>query len=241
VGPQGIQGLTGATGATGPAGATGAAGAAGAVWRSGTGAPANTLGVNGDFYLNTATDDVYTKASGVYTVTANIKGATGAAGATGATGATGPTGPAGSVFDFKLRKTADESVASSTTLQNDDTLKIALAANDAVEFSGMLFVSSTSSTPDIKVTFTVPSGATVRWFAEWFQTGSTYQNSGLVIASGTTASFTVAANTLGTVKFSGIVVNGSTAGDLQFQWAQNASNSAAVKVEQRSFLLGSKF
>ena len=43
------------------------------------------------------------------------------------------------------------------------------------------------------------------------------------------------------VDISFIVVNGSTAGDLQFQWAQNTSNSTAVKVEQRSFLLGSKF
>jgi hypothetical protein len=170
-------------------------------------------------------------------------GATGPAGPTGLTGAagaTGATGPAGSVFDYKLRKTSDESVSSSTTLQNDDVLKIALAASDAVEFSAVMFVSSTSATPDFKMTFTVPSGASVRWFAEWFD-GVLYQSSSIVTASGTTANFAVAANTLGMVKLTGIVVNGSTAGDLQLQWAQNTSNGTSVTVQQRSFLLGSKF
>jgi hypothetical protein len=225
-GDTGAQGLPGATGATGPKGDTGAAGSVGPQGPQGVAGATGATGATGPQGL---------------TGPAGATGPAGPTGLTGAAGATGATGPAGSVFDYKLRKTADESVSSSTTLQNDDVLKIALAASDAVEFSGMLFVSSTSANPDIKVTFTVPSGATVRWFAEWFQSGSAYQNSGLVTASGTTATFMVAANTLGTVKFDGIVVNGSTAGDLQFQWAQNTSSSTAVKVEQRSFLIGSKF
>jgi hypothetical protein len=171
---------------------------------------------------------------------AGATGPAGPTGPTGAAGATGATGPAGSVFDYKLRKTADESVSSSTTLQNDDVLKIALAASDAVEFSAVMFVSSTSSTPDFKMTFTVPSGASVRWLAEYFD-GANYQGSSVITGSGTTVAFGVAANVVGMVKLSGIVVNGSNAGDLQLQWAQNTSNGTAVKVEQRSFLLGSKF
>ena len=166
-------------------------------------------------------------------------GPTGPTGAAGAAGATGATGPAGSVFDYKYRKTADESVSSSTTLQNDDTLKIALAASDAVEFSAVMFVSSTSATPDFKMTFTVPSGASVRWHAEWFD--GAFQASSIVTSSGTTATFLITENRLGIVKLTGIVVNGSNAGDLQLQWAQNQSNSSAVKVEQRSFIRGSKF
>jgi hypothetical protein len=72
-GPQGPKGDTGATGpvgatgpagasgsgATGPAGATGAAGANGATWLSGSGIPASSLGVNGDFYFNLANSDVF--------------------------------------------------------------------------------------------------------------------------------------------------------------------------------------
>lgn len=171
---------------------------------------------------------------------AGATGPAGPTGPTGAAGATGATGPAGSVFDYKLRKTADESVSSSTTLQNDDVLKIALAASDAVEFSAVMFVSSTSSTPDFKMTFTVPSGASVRWHAEYFD-GANYQGSSVITGSGTTIPFQVAANVVGMVKLTGIVVNGSNAGDLQLQWAQNTSNGTSVTVQQRSFLLGSKF
>jgi hypothetical protein len=210
---KGDKGDTGNVGPQGPLGATGAQGP------QGPAGPQGAAGAKGDV---------------------GPQGPTGPQGPVGATGATGATGPAGSVFDYKLRKTVDESVSSSTTLQNDDNLKIALSASDAVEFSGMVFVSSSSATPDIKLTFTVPSGASVRWFAEWFE-GANYASSGIVTASGATASFAVSAGTVGLVKFSGIVVNGSSAGDLQFQWAQNSSNSAAVKVEQRSFLIGSKF
>lgn len=63
------------------------------VWRNGTGAPSNTLGINGDYYLNTTTGsgkgDVYKKAAGVYGIVGNIAGAIGATGATGAAGAPG--------------------------------------------------------------------------------------------------------------------------------------------------------
>lgn len=94
-GSTGATGPTGATGATGATGSTGAAGADGAVWRNGTGVPSNGTGVNGDFYLDDATGDVYKRASGTYSVVANIEGPTGPTGATGATGATGSTGPTG--------------------------------------------------------------------------------------------------------------------------------------------------
>ena len=97
-GPQGPKGDTGATGPQGPkgdTGATGTAGAAGATWLFGAVAPASTLGKTGDFYLNTATFDVYSKATGSWAVSGNIKGATGAQGPKGDTGATGATGPKG--------------------------------------------------------------------------------------------------------------------------------------------------
>ncbi len=89
---KGATGATGATGAAGSTGATGSAGAAGSVWRDGSGAPSNSLGANGDYYLDDATGNVYLKASGTYSIVANIKGATGATGATGSTGATGAAG-----------------------------------------------------------------------------------------------------------------------------------------------------
>lgn len=102
-GPQGIQGLKGDTGATGPQGTAGVAGAKGvdgATWLFGSTAP-TTQGKAGDFYLNTSSFDVYSKATGSWVLSGNIKGAVGAQGQQGIqgpkgdTGATGPQGPAG--------------------------------------------------------------------------------------------------------------------------------------------------
>jgi hypothetical protein len=89
-GPTGPQGADGPAG--GPAGPQGAPGTPGAVWRNGNGAPLNSLGADGDYYLDDLTGDVYFRAASVYTIVANI---TGAPGATGATGAPGPQGPQG--------------------------------------------------------------------------------------------------------------------------------------------------
>jgi hypothetical protein len=74
------------TGATGPPGANGA------TWFSGAAVPSGAEGSNGDFYLRTATDDVYKKATGTWSIVTNIKGEKGETGGTGGTGLTGPQG-----------------------------------------------------------------------------------------------------------------------------------------------------
>src|ERR1019366_8099277 len=79
----GPTGPTGATGATGSTGATGATGANGYTWYSGSGTPTSGTGVDGDYYLKTATGDVYLKSSGSWSIVTNITGPTGATGAAG--------------------------------------------------------------------------------------------------------------------------------------------------------------
>lgn len=59
-------------------GAAGVAGTNGTAMRGGTGAPSGGLGADGDHYFRTDTFDVYIKAAGVWTIEANVKGATGA-------------------------------------------------------------------------------------------------------------------------------------------------------------------
>ena len=116
-GPQGERGLTGATGATGPAGATGASGlqgpagptgaagvngatgADGKTVRNGTSNPISGIGVDGDFYINTATNTLFgPKSNGAWpsgVALVGPSGATGAPGSTGAVGAQGIQGPTG--------------------------------------------------------------------------------------------------------------------------------------------------
>lgn len=64
-------------GGTGGGGSPGPPGTPGSVWRNGTGAPAPSLGINGDYYLDDATGIVYTKVAGVYQPVANIDGTDG--------------------------------------------------------------------------------------------------------------------------------------------------------------------
>ena len=78
------------------------AGAAGNTVLSGSGAPSNGTGSNGDFYINAVNYDIYgPKTAGSWGSAtplvgpAGATGATGAAGAAGATGATGAAGAAG--------------------------------------------------------------------------------------------------------------------------------------------------
>ena len=74
-------------GAAGANGSNGASGTNGATWYSGSGAPSNGTGADGDFYLRTSNSDVYKKASGAWSVLLNIQGAAGANGSNGANGA----------------------------------------------------------------------------------------------------------------------------------------------------------
>lgn len=91
-GPTGPIGPTGATGPTGVKGDTGATGTNGATWLTGTGAPPPSLGTNNDFYFDTASSDVYNKASDVWVKVSNLRGATGLTGVKGDTGQQGRPG-----------------------------------------------------------------------------------------------------------------------------------------------------
>ena len=64
---------------------TGPQGINGTVWHSGSGAPSNTLGNDGDFYLRTSNNNAYRKDNGVWSVVVNFSGADGATWFTGST------------------------------------------------------------------------------------------------------------------------------------------------------------
>jgi len=83
-GTQGIQGAKGDKGDTGTTGAAGAKGDPGSIMYNVTAAPAGTLGLIGDWALNTTNGDVYEKtAAAVWTKRGNFKGATGSQGVKG--------------------------------------------------------------------------------------------------------------------------------------------------------------
>jgi hypothetical protein len=107
-GPAGTPGADGADGATGPAGTPGADGADGADGNtilSGAGAPDSGVGVNGDFYLDTAAWVLYgPKASGAWPGSG--------------TSLVGPAGPGEDPVHIQVSDTTTQSVAVADTFQN---------------------------------------------------------------------------------------------------------------------------
>lgn len=144
----------------------------------------------------------------------------------------------GSVSE-RRRKTADEAVAGSAALQNDDHLVIALGANETWIFEALIGhrEPGASGTPDIKMGFVVPADAAIRWsiINRYDPASGAAAVFDAVTASGgsqSTASFGAATDSF----LRGIVRMGPTAGNLQFQWAQNTAHANEVRVLMDSVL-----
>ena len=151
---------------------------------------------------------------------------------------TGPVNDPGRRDLTIVRKTAETQVVSnSTTLVNDDALLVGVAANEIVYFLCLTHQLG-NSTADFKLTFTVPSGATISWSLPnaHITVADAIQPPNFVNASGTTIS--VGSTTTGRGQLAvGMVHNGATLGNLQLQWAQVTATVVDTKVLTDSFLL----
>lgn len=124
------------------------------------------------------------------------------------------------------RKTSDQSVTSSTTLANDSQLLLPTVAS-ATYTLFLMCIFSGGTTGDIKFDWTVPSGTVLRWSD---QTGASGLNSDVDVYSAPGGSTQVAFQIWATV------VTSSTAGNVQFRWAQNTSDTTATIVRTNSYL-----
>lgn len=127
------------------------------------------------------------------------------------------------------RKSADETVTTSTTLQNDDELFVAVNANGIYEFRLFLDYNS-STTADIKIGWTLPSGATMTYVQNGLDASSTTNLGAQNLGPLTQASNPVFGGTGGdTVAIPlGMLVVGANAGTMQLQWAQSTSSGSTI-------------
>lgn len=133
-----------------------------AKWLSGSDVPANTLGKDGDFYLNNASGDVSARSAGVWNVVTNVvgpAGATGAKGANGDQGIQGIEGPVGTTGVQGLKGDKGDIGLQGATgtagLPGADGKSIvwrgvwsadsSYLANDAVSYSGSSYISTLAS------------------------------------------------------------------------------------------------
>lgn len=147
------------------------------------------------------------------------------------------------VFGVTAYKTANESVTSSTTLQNDDLLLLPVVANARYIMDAQLFYSGATdgATGGLKLGWTGPSGATMTW--------SSYGvNQNLAPA---TVNYNVVGEAIGGlprplatsgVGFTmscvprGLLNTASNSGNLQLQWAQGGSSATATIVQAGSWI-----
>lgn len=139
-----------------------------------------------------------------------------------------------------VRKSSDQTVTSSTTLVNDSQLKFAVAANETYIFQAWLYTYAADGTPDIKVTFTGPSGSTVLWSSSQVIFNAGGSTTLTVVSTGGTAADLFVDSNFRAIQLYGTILNGGTAGDLQFQFAQNTSSANGTSVKAGSSIFGIK-
>lgn len=132
----------------------------------------------------------------------------------------------------RIIKSADETVNSTTTLQDDDELTTALSANKRYFFVLYLYFVS-DATPDFKYLLTVPTGSNSRRIvSDW---GAVFESSTTTPSISTSP--LVSNSNQYTVSVHGYVITAGTAGNLTLQWAQNTSDAANTTVKAGSTLI----
>jgi len=138
-------------------------------------------------------------------------------------------------------KTGAESVTSSTTVQNDDHLFFDIPANQTWRAKYEILLTAAGST-DARLKFTLPSGATASATGTYARASD---NSTTETSDATTEFVVTISNTANPTHNALLciylrVVNSSTAGTVQLQWAQGTSNATSLTFRNRSGLLASR-
>lgn len=133
------------------------------------------------------------------------------------------------------RKTVDETIISNATLQDDDTLALAVVASTVYEFRLRAVINS-GTTPDFKMGWTFPTGLTMTY--DLFE-GETLGTAANVIQGPYIQTDVPPISTSGNDQpwiAEGLVVVDTTAGTLQWQWAQNTLTASNTIVRAGSYL-----
>ena len=143
-----------------------------------------------------------------------------------------------------VRKTANESVSSSTTLQDDDHLVFAIGASEIWSVTLHIFFLCDVS-GDIKFGLTVPSGASGTFAGIGPALGMSSVvdapvNISRVELDGTLAYGGLSGGSPAYVQLNILLVNSTNADDLQLQWAQNGSSGTATTVYEHSHGIATK-
>jgi len=145
---------------------------------------------------------------------------------------------------YYRQKYADETITNSTTLQNDNELSVPIAANDSMIIEGYLHISSNNTTSGFKCAFTIPTGAQMDITVQGTSSNTDDYEDDILTVSGTRCQQDYCVGQTTWVDqpmfIRGIVKTGSTAGNIQFQWASvNAAGAGkTTTVKAMSWVRG---
>lgn len=140
-------------------------------------------------------------------------------------------------------KAADETISSSTTLQDDNDLFFPMVVSGKYKFELELFV-STPTGADLKIAINGPAGVTnlLAYVMDGRLTNAANVNTETQNAISAIA--TAVDVTLGVTSYwlriAGIIENGVNAGNFTFQWAQRVSNGGSTSILKGSSLYARK-
>ena len=143
-----------------------------------------------------------------------------------------------------VRKTADESVTSSTVFQDDDHLVFAVGANEVWNVEYMFrFKGATGG--DLKLAITYPDSCVISCFSlgpgSAMGTDAADGNGRWQVIEPASGALCALYGCAGVTELSGflrvLVRNGANAGNIQLQWAQYASSGTATIIYTNSYLV----
>jgi hypothetical protein len=139
-----------------------------------------------------------------------------------------------------VRKTADQSVTSSTTLVDDNQLLLSVVANAVYELR-MLLIYTAATTGDLNMTFTGPAAATLDWNVGGLSGTSATNPDGVTWWGANTIGGNDSVGGAGATNMvarpSGVLITAGTAGTFKLRWAQAASSGTATTIKTGSVMI----
>ena len=132
-------------------------------------------------------------------------------------------------------KTADETVNTSATLQNDDHLVATVVASTNYRFRLMLIL-DVETASDFKMALTMPAGATLTAIVYSLIADANGVSTLSNAWDGTSLAILNVSTTPGALVAEGLLSISTTAGSVQVQWAQNTSVAEDTIVKKGSYL-----
>ena len=160
----------------------------------------------------------------------------------------GATGSLEYLYDrlIIVRKTANEIVNNSATLQNDDHLLLAIAANEIWFIDVRLLLNAASVNADWKFGWSVPTNCTLYWgfighdLTSWPWRETALADSPPLLRIATDTVNCGARIGIHGVMLNAVAINSANAGNINLQWSQSTATAEDNTILANSFLIAHK-